>query len=131
MVFPQLQNNIEDNLSDQELQRIKIEELSWGDPVHLFKNWPLFDYIFAAECLYNEESVLPFLQTLFKLSNESTKIYVCGIIGDKTISLFHDQVDQYFVVSELQSDGSFTERTSTNKNNGRALYVLKKKTIVH
>jgi len=126
IVFDQLQLNIDNNLSIEERKNIEVEELVWGTKGHLEKPWPQFDYMFAAECLYHEDTVIPFLETTYQLANNNTIIYLSGIIGERTITLFHKIVGRYFICC-IVKQGDNTEHPNIADRDGRKLFVLKKK----
>ncbi|CAH0477655.1 unnamed protein product [Peronospora belbahrii] len=75
-VLPWLRRNVRENLTDQELQRVRVEQHAWGTPLTNLKA-PI-DCILCADVVYEKACVKPLVQSILALSHRKTVIFLAN-----------------------------------------------------
>ncbi|KAJ0404647.1 hypothetical protein P43SY_009860 [Pythium insidiosum] len=75
-VMPWLKENVRNNLTPEEMERVRCEVYNWGTPpTHL--GGP-FDVILCADVVYEKDCVRPLMQSILALSHRKTVIYLAN-----------------------------------------------------
>jgi len=99
--IPLLKINAEQNQT-QALHPIKVSCIKWGKDNESYENIePPYDYILAADVLYQKESIPLLLSTMYNLSDESTKIFMSFERHNEVADYFMSQVTQIFAVEKI------------------------------
>lgn len=146
-VLSLLKRNVEHNLSQASLKlnpdtawaaqvmgNVSVAELDWMQTAHYtvehFKNEksaivPPFEYILAADCVYNEAAVLHFLDAIEGISGSKTAIIVCNEFRSQSV---HD-----VFIEEFTKKGYTIKKIPMNKMDPQfqhsliQIFVMKKK----
>ncbi|CAI5730181.1 unnamed protein product [Peronospora destructor] len=94
-VLPWLRRNVRKNLTDKELQHVRVEQHDWGTPVTNLK--APFDCIVCADVVYEKACVKPLVQSLLALSHRKTVIFMANERRAPEVrDEFMRQLDTYF-----------------------------------
>lgn len=82
-VMSNLEHNLYENLTEEELSRVTLTPLAWGDE-ELARNFMSsqerpFDCVFLGDCVYNLEVVEPVLELLHRVAGPRTEVFLSGI----------------------------------------------------
>lgn len=132
-VLDLLRQNVEYNVSPASLRLnsglgecglTEVQELDWGNPDHIARFSPPVDFILAADCVYNEDSVGIFLGTMRALWGPRTIAAICNEFRSESVHAeFQRQCSEYFTMKKV----------ATNKMNKDYchplihIYILKQK----
>ncbi|KAI9916325.1 hypothetical protein PsorP6_018085 [Peronosclerospora sorghi] len=75
-VLPWLRRNVRANLTDKELERVRVEQHAWGTPVTNLRG--PFDCLLCADVVYEKAGVKPLVQSLLALSHRKTVIFLAN-----------------------------------------------------
>ncbi|KAG7378988.1 hypothetical protein PHYBOEH_012076 [Phytophthora boehmeriae] len=99
-VLPWLRRNVRENLTDRELQRVRVEQHAWGTPVTNLK--APFDCILCADVVYEKACVKPLVQSLLALSHRKTVVFLANERRAPEVRAeFMRYLDTYFRWKEL------------------------------
>ncbi|KAF4043617.1 Lysine methyltransferase [Phytophthora infestans] len=99
-VLPWLRRNVRENLTDKELQRVRVEQHAWGTPVTNLK--APFDCILCADVVYEKACVKPLVQSLLALSHRKTVIFLANERRALEVRAeFMKHLDSYFQWKEV------------------------------
>jgi hypothetical protein len=80
---------------------VKVKALNWGDNAPSLSS-ESFDYIIAADCLWVDYLVEPFVKTILSLCDKHTVVYISHEHRAKrTEDHFMELVSEHFEVSEV------------------------------
>ncbi|KAG3151023.1 hypothetical protein PC128_g23045 [Phytophthora cactorum] len=99
-VLPWLRRNVRENLTDKELQRVRVEQHAWGTPVTNLR--APFDCILCADVVYEKACVKPLVQSLLALSHRKTVIFLANERRAPEVRAeFMKHLDSYFQWKEV------------------------------
>ncbi|CAH0486606.1 unnamed protein product [Peronospora farinosa] len=99
-VLPWLRRNVRENLTDKELQHVRVKQHAWGTPVTNLK--APFDCILCADVVYEKACVKPLVQSLLALSHRKTVIFLANERRAPEVrDEFMRQLDTYFQWKEV------------------------------
>ncbi len=103
-----LRNNVEEEAAacgpELEEGKVAVAELYWG-PEATHPQAP-FDTVIAAACLYMPKTVPLLLQTLWNVSDESSLVILCCILGQNTLEAFMGEISSYFSYTAHDDNGA-------------------------
>jgi predicted nicotinamide N-methyase len=75
--LPKMQENVNQNLTVSEIERVSCLALEWGlpIPVEILKNGP-YDLILVSDCIYKEELFQPLINTIIIICQNSADCQV-------------------------------------------------------
>jgi len=83
---------------------VSVEELDWAEEDHYKRVSPPVDYILAADCVYNEDSVSIFLRAVLGLCGHRTTAIVCNEFRSQSVhDCFMEQFAEYFILKKVPS----------------------------
>jgi predicted nicotinamide N-methyase len=111
-VLPLLKKNVEDNIlkstaasaagQSNIVGSVDIKELDWSNEATYTQFKPPYDYIIAADCVYGEAAVEPFLRTVLQMANKKTVVLIANEMRCQTVhSMFMDMFSEFFTVKKL------------------------------
>lgn len=107
-VLPLLKKNVEDNIlksttcQSNIVGSVDIKELDWSNEATYTQFKPPYDYIIAADCVYGEAAVKPFLRTVLQMANKKTVVLIANEMRCQTVhSMFMDLFSDFFIVKKL------------------------------
>ena len=71
-----LETNVKSNIPQFQRDKIKVMEYSWGTNTDELTKGGSFDLVLAAEVLYSQTDSLQLAQSIPKLTNEKSRIFV-------------------------------------------------------
>ncbi|KAG1707943.1 hypothetical protein DVH05_024596 [Phytophthora capsici] len=99
-VLPWLRRNVRENLTDKEIQRVRVQQHAWGTPVTNL-NVP-FDCVLCADVVYEKACVKPLVQSLLALSHRKTVIILANERRAPEVRAeFMRHLDAYFQWKEI------------------------------
>ncbi|KAG1691930.1 hypothetical protein DVH05_026091 [Phytophthora capsici] len=99
-VLPWLRRNVRENLTDKEIQRVRVQQHAWGTPVTNLK--VPFDCVLCADVVYEKACVKPLVQSLLALSHRKTVIFLANERRAPEVRAeFMRHLDTYFQWKEI------------------------------
>ena len=94
--------NVEQNLPEEvRSSRVRVETLLWGKDTDVSHLQPPFDILVAGDCVYEEACIVPLLETMQKLTDEHTQVYMCGIVGEHCLKVFNRVASQFCDIEDV------------------------------
>lgn len=94
--------NVEQNLPEEvRRSRVRVETLLWGKDTDVSHLQPPFDILVAGDCVYEEACIVPLLETMQKLTDEHTQVYMCGIVGEHCLKVFNRVASQFCDIEDV------------------------------
>ncbi|KAI9342743.1 putative methyltransferase-domain-containing protein [Zopfochytrium polystomum] len=101
-----MQKNVELNLSEEEQQFVRVEELKWGTPLSEAVRQQ-YDIILASDCVYLESAFEPLLQTLNDLCGPNTEALIVSKRRRKADKRFFEKLRKQFNITEIKDDPKY------------------------
>ena len=81
---------------------VSVAELDWANPEHYPPLNPPFDYVIAADCVYNELAVPHFLNAVLAMTGPRTSVAICNEFRSQSVhDVFMQEFSKHFTVKKV------------------------------
>lgn len=106
---------------------VTVQELDWANTDHYEALHPPFDYVIAADCVYNETAVPHFLNTVLAMVGHRTTVAICNEFRSQSVhDIFMAEFSRHFTVKKVP----MSRMDPDYQHPLIHIYIMKRKKIV-